>query len=421
MKRSTTMRAVLAAALSLSLAACGGLQIDQAKSNLSRDLAPAVPDADAKALAEGNAAFAADLFKQVRGSGNAMVSPYSVSLALAMTWAGAKGETEAAMAKALRFGLPQDQLHPAFDKLDLALASRGQGAQGKDGKPFRLTIANAAWGQKDFAFVPAYLDRLAVSYGAGVNLLDFALAPEDARRTINDWVADKTEDRSKDLRSEGSIDGATRLVLTNAVYFNAAWAQKFEPSATSDAGFKLGDGTAVSVPTMHGTVGGAMGEGADFTAAELPYSGGDTSMVVVLPKTGSLDDFVASLDGAKLAAIGASLKPSEMQVSLPKFKFEFKQGLAQALTALGMGVAFTGDAAFSGIHADGGLLITDVIHQTFVAVDEDGTEAAAATAVVLGKTSVAANQFTVDRPFLFLIRDVQTGTAIFLGQVADPR
>ena len=421
MRTAKSLAAVAAAAL--SLAACGGVHVDQAKSGLSRDLAPQVPSADATELAAGNTAFAADLFKVVKDAKNSMVSPHSVSLALAMTWAGAKGETESAMAGALRFTLPQARLHAAFDQLDLALASRGQGAQGKDGKPFRLTINNAAWGQVGYSFEPAYLDTLAVSYGAGVNLLDFAAAPEPSRKTINDWVAEKTEDRIKDLLSEGSISEMTRLVLTNTVYFNASWLTKFEHERTAGSAFRLADGSAPSVPTMHGELEGGYADAADFTAAELPYDGGEVSMVVVLPKDGTtLEAFEAGLDGAKLQAIAAALKPESLQVSLPKFKFENKVSLRETLTALGMGVAFGDGADFTGIHQPDDLYISDVIHQTFVAVDEDGTEAAAATAVVLdGKAAPMGTEFKADRPFLFFIRDVQTGAVLFLGHVTDPR
>jgi serpin B len=187
----------VAVVAALALAACGGgVHVEQARSDLARNTQPDVPAADAAELAAGNAAFAADLFKAVRGSDNTMVSPHSISLALAMTYAGARGETESAIAGALRFTLPQERLHPAFDQLDLALSSRGQGATGKDGKPFRLAIANAAWGQEDYSFEQGYLDTLAVLHGAGLNLLDFRAEPEPSRQIVNRWVEERTESRS---------------------------------------------------------------------------------------------------------------------------------------------------------------------------------------------------------------------------------
>ncbi|HEY3451093.1 MAG TPA: serpin family protein [Myxococcales bacterium] len=413
----------LLSAAVLALAGCGGgaVQVEQAKSDLTRNLSPSVPAADAAELSAGNAAFAADLFKAVRGSGNTMISPHSISLALAMTYAGAKGATESAMAGTLRFTLPQDRLHPAFDQLDLALSGRGQGATGKDGKPFRLAIANAAWGQKDYSFEAAYLDTLAVSYGAGLNLLDFRAEPEPSRQTINRWVEQKTENRIKDLLSEGVITSDTRLVLTNAVYFNASWETKFKKEQTRAAAFQLGAGGSVQVPTLSGELTGSHADTAEFTAAQLPYQGGEIAMVVVLPKAGSLEAFEASLDGAKLQAIAAALSPAALRVELPKFKFGGKASLKDALTTLGMGVAFSDGADFSGIHQPSELTISDVIHQTFVAVDEDGTEAAAATAVVLDERAAMGTEFKADRPFLFLIRDLQTGAILFLGHVTDPR
>jgi len=422
MKTAKSMRMLLTAALVLATACGGGVVVEQAKSKLARNLSPQVAPSDAQALVAGNNAFAADLFKATKDSNNAMISPYSVSLALAMTYAGAKADTATAMARTLHFSLAPASLHPAFDQLDLALASRGKNAQGKDGKPFRLNISNAVWGQKSYDFVPDYLDTLAVNYAAGVSLLDFETDSEGARNTINAWVAQETENRINDLLAPGTVDGSTRLVLTNTVYFNASWLEKFEHNSTGDAAFTLSDGSQVNVPTMHGEMSGKYEDAADFVAAELPYDGQDTSMVVVLPKTGTLDAFEAALDGAKLQAIEDGLAASQLMVSLPRFKFEGKASLAKALTQLGMGVAFSGAADFSGIHNPSELHISDVIHQTFVAVDEDGTEAAAATAVVLaGSAAPSGVDFKADRPFLFFIRDVQTGTVLFLGQVTDPR
>lgn len=422
----TAFRSTLLAAALLALAACGGPTptpwADQAKSELTRNTSPNVPAADAQALVDGNTAFAADLFKATAKAENAMVSPHSVSLALAMTYAGAKGETEAAMAEALHFTLAQDKLHPAFDALDLALASRGQNAMGKDGKPFRLKVSNAAWGEKTFDFVPAYLDTLAVNYGAGINLVDFVHQAEDARLTINDWVAGQTEDRIKDLLAPGTVDGSTRLVLTNAVYFNAAWKTKFEANSTHKAAFHKADGSSVDVDTMYGEIGGRYAETADFVAAELPYDGDEIAMTLVMPKTGTLADYEAGLDAAKVQGVVSALHGETLLINLPKFGFEWKTSLAQALSGMGMGIAFTDAADFSGIHAAGGLLISDVIHQTFVKVDEAGTEAAAATAVVVGTTSIPVGQpVSFDKPFLFMIRDVQTGAVLFVGHVYDPK
>ncbi len=413
---------MLAAALILS--ACGGPpSFDEARSKLARDLSPSVAPADAAELVAGNAQFGLDLLRATQGSGNALVSPHSVSVALAMTYAGARGTTEAEMSKALRFTLPQARLHPAFDALDLALQSRGQGAQGKDGQPFRLKISNAAWALKGYHFEGAYLDTLATSYGAGVGLLDFANDPESSRQTINDFVAYQTEDRIKDLLGPGAITPLTRLVLTNALYFNAAWAHPFEKESTSNADFHLSDGSTASVPTLHEVETLGYAAGADFQAVELPYQGGELSMVVLVPTSGTLDVFQASLDAARLQQITSSLAQKSVGLSLPRFKFDWKSSLKDALVALGMPTAFSGSADFTGMSPSGELSLGDVIHQTTIVVDEAGTEAAAATAVVVVGKGVSTGEVavTVDRPFLFLIRDVPTGAVVFAGRVMDPR
>lgn len=389
-------------------------------SGAQRLTSPNVSAADSAALAEGNTAFALNLYQKLRSEpGNLFYSPFSISSALAMTWAGARGQTETDMAKALSFTLPQSQLHPAFNALDLSLASRGKGAQGADGKGFRLNVANALWGQMGYHFESPFLDVLAVNYGAGMHIVDYQKAPDQALDLINGWVEDKTEGRIKDILSPSSIDANTKLVLTNAVYFNAAWATPFEAANTATGAFTNQAGAAVQVPMMHGTFEVPYGAGADYAAVELPYDGQELSMVLVLPS--DLATFEASLDGAKLDAVLGSLGTHSVDTRLPKFEFESKLGLVKPLTDLGMGVAFTAAADFSGINGEGGLLIQDVIHQSFVSVNEAGTEAAAATAVIVGDTSIPEPAaITFDKPFLFVIRDIQTKAVLFVGRVADP-
>ncbi|XXY46683.1 serpin family protein [Sorangium sp. So ce269] len=381
---------------------------------------PAVPAADLKELVGGNTDFALALYQQLAGMpGNLFYSPYSMSSALAMTYAGARGATETEMAGALRFTLPQERLHPAFNALDLALARRGQGAEGKDGEGFRLNVANALWGQVGSSFAPSFLDVLAESYGAGLHVVDFAQAPDEARGIINGWVAERTEDRIKDILPEGAIQPATRLVLTNAVYFNAAWQFPFDEEETAPGDFTLVDGTAVSVPMMNGSAQVGYGEGDGYEALELPYDGGELSMVLVLPAEGG--DLEAGLDRERLEGVIGSLGTRSVTMTLPKFKFESTLDLVPQLVELGMPIAFTGRADFSGIDGQGGLFISDVLHKAFVSVDEAGTEAAAATAVVIGETS-APEPATIrfDRPFLLFIRDIETGAILFVGRVMNP-
>ena len=397
---------------------------DEVRSSEPRQTPASLPANELAELVSGNNQFAFDLYRQVRqGTDNLFFSPYSISIALAMTYAGARGETAREMARAMQFYLPADGLHPAFNYLDRQLASRGEGAQGKDEKGFRLNVVNAIWGQKDYAFLSDYLDVLARNYGAGLRVLDFKTQPGPSRVTINKWVEEQTESRIKDLIPEGAIDSLTRLVLTNAVYFNAAWESQFKESATAPGVFHLIDGKEVTVPMMRQTASFGYGEGAAFTVVELPYDGNELSMVILLPDKGQFEAFENALDNDVLREAVDSLQRTRLDLAMPKFKMETSFGLNDALVDLGMVSAFDpGAADFSGMGGTRDLYITDVVHKAFVEVDEAGTEAAAATAVIVGQTSVPADpiRVTIDRPFLFLIRDIETGTVLFLGRVMDP-
>jgi serpin B len=394
-------------------------------SEKERVVSPDVADADLSQLVEGNSAFAFDLYRflvEQQGDNNLFYSPYSISLALAMTYAGARGETEEQMADALHFTLPQGNLHPAFNALDQELAQRGEGAEGKDQKGFRLNIANAIWGQRDYAFLEAFLDTLATNYGAGLRVLDFAGAPEASRATINDWVSEETEGKIENLIPQGAIDPLTRLVLTNAIYFNAAWATPFLEEATRDGPFTLLDGSRITVPMLHQTESFGYAKGEGYQVVELPYDGHELSMVILLPDRDGFEAFEDSLDIERAQAVMENLKRGQVALTMPKFEFDSRFSLNQALEAMGMPAAFSGGADFSGMTGGTDLFISDVLHKAFVAVDEAGTEAAAATAVVM-KLSVAAEEpitLTIDRPFMFLIRDIETGAILFVGRVVDP-
>jgi serpin B len=339
-----------------------------------------------------------------------------------MTWAGARGRTETQMAQALRFTLGQDRLHPAFDAIDLALMSRGKNAAGKDGGPFRLNIANALWGQLGHSFQTPFLDTLAQSYGAGMHVVDFEKSAESARGIINDWVAEKTEDRIKDLLPPGSVDSLTRLVLTNAVYFNAAWSEPFNKANTKDQAFTKRDGATIQVPTMSGYQQAPYGEGQGWAALDIPYGNRELSMLLVLPAAGTFDAFEGALTSDKIGEITAGLSMHGVSVTLPRFRIESQFSLAEALAKLGMTDAFTDAADFSGMNGTGGLFINAVVHKAFVEVDESGTEAAAATGVGVGTTSAPEPaEIHFDRPFLFFIRDRATKTIVFFGRVEDPK
>jgi serpin B len=392
------------------------------KSDKQRDTAPEVNESELATLVEGNSAFAFNLYQQLRDEeGNLFYSPYSISLALAMTYAGARGETEEQMADALRFTLPQSQLHPAFNALALELASRGEGAQGKDSEGFRLNIVNAIWGQRDYGFMAEFLDRLAVNYGAGLRVLDFIDAPEESRVTINDWVSKQTEDRIEDLIPPGLINPNTRLVLTNAIYFNAAWLYPFEENLTRDGVFYLLDGSEVTLPMMRQTESFGYAEGDGYQAVELPYDGNELSMVILLSASGQFETFEAALDAAQVEGIIESLENREVSLTMPKFEFDSSFSLREALSALGMPIAFSRGADFSGMTGNRDLFIADVVHKAFVSVDETGTEAAAASAVVMELTAMPETvEVTINRPFIFLIRDIETGAILFVGRTLNP-
>ena len=419
-------------ALAALLAGCSGTDapqeppataaFDVASSDVGRDLAPDIDGEDFATLIEGNTRFAFDLYQGLAADeGNLFFSPHSISVALAMVHAGARGNTHAEIAEALSFRLGEPALHEAFNALDLALASRGEGASGRDGEPFRLRVVNAAWAQRGYPFLPAYLDTLARHYGAGLNLLDFATEPEPSREIINDWVAGQTEQRVPELLPSGSIDSLTRLVLTNAVYFNAAWASPFRREATAAEGFTLLDGSLVEVPTMrqesvfrHAHVDGV-------TALEMNYDGNEVA-ILLLMDDGGFGSLEAALSPELLAGVLDALSPKHLVLRLPRFESRTSARLTPVLQDLGMRDAFLpGPADLSGIDGQRELYVTDVLHEAFVLLDEDGTEAAAATAAIIAPTS--APQLTVhfDRPFVFAIRDIETGAILFMGRVLDPR
>ncbi len=397
---------------------------EEARSSLARDTSPAAPAADVASVVDGNTAFAFALHRQLVSPGqNLMTSPYSVSLALGMTYVGARGETATQLASALHFALPADRFAPALDAIDLALMTPAA-CVFPPCAPFSLRLANAAWAQKGLSLEPTYLDTLARSFGVGVKLADFRTAAEPARLAINQWVAEETEQKIRDLLPAGSVDPSTRLVLVNAVYFKGTWATQFDARQTTPSNFTLLGGETTSVPTLHGGLETRAVTGASFDAVELPYRDSHFAMLVIVPARGTFDAFEQSFGPEQLAALDASLGKREVTLSLPKFSFHWGKSLVPALTALGLTDAFDASKAdFSGITTAERLFFSDVIHQSYVGVDEIGTEAAAATAVVLAGASAPGQKvtITVDRPFLFAIRDTTTGTIAFLGRVVDPR
>jgi len=394
------------------------------KSDKERITSPMVNQSDMTMLVNGDSEFAFNLYQALKQEdGNLFYSPYSISLALAMTYAGARGETAQQMADTLHYQLDQSALHAAFNSLDMELAMRGEGAKGKDEEGFRLNVVNAIWGQKDYKFLSDYLDLLAENYGAGLRILDFINDPDQSREVINQWVSDQTEGRIKDLIPEGSITPLTRLVLTNAIYFNAAWKSPFQPEATVNGPFHLVNGTDVNAAMMKQTGSFKYADGDNFQAIELPYDGQELSMVIFLPAAGQFTAFEEAMTYQQINnIITQKIGNQYVALTMPKFEFESEFGLKETLIGMGMVEPFQNSADFSGISTQSDLHIDDVVHKAFVSVDEAGTEAAAASAIIVGTTSMPPEPVivTLDRPFIFLIRDIQTGTILFVGRVLNP-
>ncbi len=409
---------------SLAIAACspGALPAlispaagEELRSRVERAAAEA-PPADLQALTAGNTAFALDLYQTLRkDEGNLFFSPHSISLALAMTSAGAASTTAEQMRDTLHFTLSDEQLHAAFNALDAALAREEQ---------ITLWQANALWGQRDHPFQPTFLDLLAEHYGAGLRVLDFEKEPEPARTRINDWVAAETEGKIQELLPQGSITPDSRLVLANAIYFKAKWQEQFDPAMTQDGLFTRADGTTVTAPLMHNTASFDYGEGTDYQAVRLPYQG-DVAMIVLLPAVDSFAAFEAALSAERLDQILGSMESRRLALTLPRWSYTSAGfQLKPILEGLGMRDAFApGQADFSGIDGTRQLIVDDVYHKAMVVVDEEGTEAAAATgsSMVVTSAPAPAVEMRVDRPFIFLIRDTSTGALLFVGRIVDPR
>ena len=364
-------------------------------------------------LVNSNTTFSLDLYRALRKeNGNLFFSPYSISTALAMACVGARGETEVQMKGALHFTLPQGVLHPAFHGLDTDLMQRASDTEG-----VQLSIANALWGQIGYPFLSDFRDTLAESYDAPLRLINFADAPEEARMDINDWVSEKTEEKIEDLMMPGSITPDTRLVLANAIYFRGTWKVQFDVKKTELAPFYRLDGSQVKVPMMKVEEHFRYIEATDFQAIELPYKGDELVMDIILPN-GAFKKFEAGLDTERLGSILAQLRLKKVVLRMPRFELTSEFSLADTLAKLGMSDAFASAADFSGMDGTRDLFIGHVAHKAFVSVNEEGTEAAGATGVV--QTYSVPAMMTIDHPFIFLIRDIETGTILFIGRVMDP-
>jgi serpin B len=376
--------------------------------------------AQTASLVEGNTAFALNLYGQLKKTpGNLFFSPYSISAALAMTYAGARADTEKQMGKVFHFDTDQKKLHVAFWELQNQLKDYGKL------KGIELNVANALWTQKGHPFLPEFLQTAKANYQANLNQTDFKTQADAAREQINQWVAQNTRDRIKNILPPGGLDDLTRLVLANAIYFKGAWTKPFDKAATMNQTFYLSPVSRVEAPFMQHLDNVGYLEKSDFQALELPYSTGQLAMVILLPRqvdgcTGLEEKLTASLLSRSLT----QMKKQQVEILLPRIKLESGFDLVQTLASMGMTDAFGQKADFSGIDGTRNLYISGIFHKAWGEVNEEGTEAAAATVVGVARLSFQAPPpppvFHADHPFVFLIRDTRSGSLVFLGRLMNP-
>jgi serpin B len=387
-----------------------------------------IPGSDAgKNVVEANNRFAFELYSDLdKNNGNAgkniFFSPFSISTALALVYEGARGSTADQIQAVFHFPTDNTTRRSEYSAVIDGLNGGNSG--------YTLSTANALWAEKTYSFLPEYTRVAQVYYGASTKNLDFINQPEQSRSTINKWVADQTNDKIKDLLPPGTIDPATRLVITNAIYFKGTWVKQFEKDQTKDARFTVAPGQSVTVSMMQRTDEDAVYNYTETTGAqvlEMPYTtkgGKSLSMLVILPKGESLGSAEASLAGSGLSDLKSKLTSQRVMVDFPKFRLETQYGLSENLQAMGMPVAFSGGADFSGMDGTRDLAISDVVHKAYIDVNEEGTEAAAATGAVMtlsmGLDSNPVPVFNADHPFIFFIMDNDTGNILFMGRVMNP-
>lgn len=381
---------------------------------------PQASQEDLAKMAEANNQFALALYQLLADEENLIYSPYSIYQALVMTYAGAKGETEAEMMKILGL-IDNEEAHNLMNALNKVLQYAPD--YGDDElQPLVFNIANALWAQKDFHFEQSFLDKLSANYAAGLKLVDFS-KPEEASKLINTWVAAQTNDKIKDLIPEDLLSELTRLVLTNAVYFKGAWRNKFEAGNTKKDVFNTLDGGQQKVDMMSATFEANALVNEDVSAAILPYLGHTYAMALIMP-----EDFLAyqkafDTDVLESLLVDLEWKNPMLSIKLPKFEAESAIDLKEKLIEMGMPSAFTGSADFSGMTGSQDLLISDVVHKAFIDVNEEGTEAAAATAVIVEEKAMPSPEklsISFDKPFIYLIYNTETKAVIFMGHVLKP-
>ncbi len=389
---------------------------------LSRSIIPAIPDSVTdSSLIAGNNHFALELFTEIsQGSegGNIFFSPFSISMALGMTWNGATGETARDMAEVLNFDMPVYFVNRSFERITEKISSGTVDDMGGD--PLTMTVSNGIWVQNGFQLLNSFTEAVTGFYGASAENLDFSDDPEGSREEINEWVAESTMQKIIDLLAPGTITPDTRLVLTNAVYFKAGWIYPFEELATAEGGFTRGDGEKVTVPMMNQTEFFDYASSDEWQAVRMRYAGGSPSMLIILPR--NMESYLEGFGEETVSDVERRLSRVNVALSMPRFEYSQSISLGDILVSMGMELPFSGEADFSAITGSPDLFISQVLHKAYVKVDETGTEAAAATAVVMNITSAPSSveQMIVDRPFIFLIKNDETGSILFMGLVNDP-
>ncbi len=422
MKRYTLVFAVM-----LGLVGSGWVGAEEPAEKKKVKTLPAAKEvrlSDTEMVVQGNTAFALELYAKLAGEGkgqgqpgNLFFSPYSISSALAMTYGGARGQTAKQMGKVLHYALQPKKLHPVLGQLQRQLNEKGKAGD------FQLAVANALWRQQGYVLLPDYVQMTEKFYQAPLEELDFVQAAEEARLRINGWVEEKTQEKIKDLIQPGVLDAATRLVLTNAIYFKGDWRSQFKKEVTEKAPFYVTKEEQSEAEMMFQKGEFTYAEADGIQILELPYKGEQLSMLVLLPgKRDGLKDLENKLTVQNLQKWQKKAKQQEVEVYLPKFKMTSEFSLGKVLAEMGMGDAFSEQADFSGMNGNKELFLSAVVHKAFVEVNEEGTEAAAATGVVMTLKAMPMPPvvFRADHPFVFGIRDNEFGSILFLGRVVKP-
>ncbi len=404
----------------------GGGSVDYIASQLDRQLDPQVTPEGIEALVYGNTQFAIDIYDQISdGQDNLIFSPVSLSLALSMAMAGAESQTEVEMLSALQFPLPESEVHPAFNAALLAIEASQIEDSGNNQEGFQLNLANALWVQAGLPIQSPFLDILALNYGAGIYRVDFKAEPDAARRAINRWVARETRDHIENIMGPGSVDPLTRLVLANAIYFKADWDESFDKGSTKKESFTLLNGSEVQVDMMKiwdETY--AYHQGVNYQTVEVDYLNPDFSMVILVPDQGAFTTVEDQLTAEFITDVLNDLEYQDLNLQMPRFDIDYQFNATPVLEQMGMAAPFERDEAdFSGITEQEPLFISSVNHMAMISVDEEGTEAAAATTIMFGLGAAPPGEpitLIIDRPFIFFIVHEPTQSLLFMGRVLEP-